>query len=193
MVFVGLGLPVAQAQEEQLVDIAPVAPRLRLDLRYATADNFLHKAVYARARCLLREPVAARLAQVTDKLAAQGYGLKVWDCYRPLSVQKQMWALVPDENYVANPAKGSRHNRGAAVDLSLVDAQGHDLEMPTTFDDFSPRAARTSQALWSESARQHYAILHAAMTAAGFLPLPSEWWHYDAPGWERYGILDRPL
>ncbi|WP_197530159.1 M15 family metallopeptidase [Gloeobacter violaceus] len=178
---------------EAMVDLGAVAPGVRRDMRYATVDNFLKKAVYPEARCLLRPPVAERLARVQNRLAAEGFGLKVWDCYRPLAVQKQMWALVPDERYVADPAKGSRHNRGAAVDLTLVDSRGKEQEMPTAFDDFSAGAGRDAQAQWSVTARRNYAVLHKAMIAEDFLPLPSEWWHYDAPGWERYPVVDLPL
>ncbi|WP_230841758.1 M15 family metallopeptidase [Gloeobacter morelensis] len=195
--FVLLALAVVLAAKpvsaEAMVDLGAVAPGVRRDMRYATVDNFLKKAVYPEARCLLRPPVAERLARVQNRLAGAGFGLQVWDCYRPLTVQKQMWALVPDERYVADPAKGSRHNRGAAVDLTLVDSQGQEQEMPTAFDDFSPRAGRDAQAHWSEKARRNYAVLHKAMVAEGFLPLPSEWWHYDAPGWERYAVVDVPL
>ncbi|MBW4696675.1 MAG: M15 family metallopeptidase [Aphanocapsa lilacina HA4352-LM1] len=176
-----------------MVDLGAVAPGVQRDMRYATVDNFLKKAVYPEARCLLRPAVAERLARVQNRLAGEGFGLKVWDCYRPLAVQKQMWMLVPDERYVANPAKGSRHNRGAAVDLTLVDSRGKEQEMPTAFDDFSAKAGRDAQAQWSVTARRNYAVLHKAMMAEGFVPLPSEWWHYDAPGWERYPVVDFPL
>ncbi len=181
------------AAEDTMVELTTLAPEIRLDMRYAKSDNFLGKAVYESGRCLLRAPVAERLARAQRRLEQSGYGLKLWDCYRPLSVQKQMWAIVRDERYVADPAKGSRHNRGAAVDLTLVDRQGVELELPTQHDDFSVKAARTATSQWSEPARKHYQILNSAMTAEGFLPLPSEWWHYDAPGWERYAILDTPL
>jgi zinc D-Ala-D-Ala dipeptidase len=188
-----LTTPTLAKDLDPLVEVTKLAPTIRLDMRYATPDNFLHRAVYSKPTCLLHKSVASRLAQAQSRLAAQGFGLKLWDCYRPHAVQVQMWALVPDDHYVADPKKGSRHNRGAAVDLTLVDAQGQDLEMPTAFDDFTEKAARASKTTWTEQAQQHYDILNAAMNTEGFSPLPTEWWHYDAPAWERFGILDKPL
>src|ERR687886_716164 len=101
--------------DARLVDIRSVNNKIALDIRYATANNFLKRKLYPVARCVLRGAAVKSLSQVQDDLAKQGLGLKVYDCYRPLSIQKQMWAVLPDSNYVANPAKGSRHNRGAAV------------------------------------------------------------------------------
>lgn len=175
-----------------LVDAAARIPGLRLDIRYATPRNFTGRALYPRARCLLRPAVVERLARVQQAAAAEGLGLKVFDCYRPLSVQRAMWTLVPDERYVADPAKGSRHNRGAAVDLTLVDAAGKELEMPTGFDDFSARAHRDYPDL-APAALANRAHLERLMGDAGFRGLPTEWWHFDADGWERYDVLDLPL
>lgn len=175
-----------------LVDVLTVAPRLRLDIRYATAHNFTRHRLYARARCLLQAPVAARLAAVQRELEARGLGLLVFDCYRPRSVQRRMWQLVPDERYVSDPAKGSRHNRGAAVDLTLTDARGRPLPMPSPYDDFTPRAHRDFAGGTPEQ-RRNRALLEAAMTRHGFLPLPTEWWHFDAPDWATYPLVDDPL
>ena len=123
--------------EARLIDIRSVNKKIALDIRYATENNFLKRKLYPVARCLLRGAAAKLLSQVQDDLAKQGLGLKVYDCYRPLSIQKQMWAVLPNPNYVADPAKGSRHNRGVAVDLTLVDRNGKELEMPSGFDEFS--------------------------------------------------------
>ncbi len=181
-----------------LVDVAVLDPSIRLELRYATAENFTGVAMYPVARCLLRRDAAERLVRVQRRLRAEGLGLLVWDCYRPLSVQERFWALVPDERYVARPLRrdgrpvaGSKHNRGAAVDVTLVDAAGVALEMPTGFDDFSERAHRGAPA--SAAARANATRLGAAMAAEGFEPLPTEWWHFDAPGWQAYEVLDVPL
>jgi len=174
-----------------LVELTSVAPGIRLDLRYATTDNFTHHAVYPHARCLLRSSVAERLARVQATLAKEGLGLKVFDCYRPLSVQRQLWALVPDPRYVANPKNGSRHNRGAAVDLTIVDKDGHALPMPTAFDDFTEKAHRDAPA--PEPQRRNRERLERAMTAEGFVGLPTEWWHFDAPDWRDYPLSDDPL
>jgi D-alanyl-D-alanine dipeptidase len=173
------------------VELNQVAPSIRLELRYATADNFTHEVVYPAARCLLRRKVAERLARVQTALARQGYGLKVWDCYRPLSVQKRFFALVPDPRYVADPKKGSRHNRGAAVDLTLVDKSGNELDMGTSFDDFTPRAHRDAEVGPEIAGRRR--ILDAAMAKEGFVGMPTEWWHFDFGDWKSYPLADVPL
>lgn len=195
-----MGGALSDGDPAELVDIAAIDPTVRVDIRYATSDNFTGVAVYPVARCLLRGDAARRLARVHKALAARGLGLKVWDCYRPFSVQRRLWQLVPDSRYVAQPVaaangtpvEGSKHNRGAAVDVTLVQADGSELEMPTEYDDFSPRAHRGDETA-SPAARRNSAVLERAMAAAGFAPLPTEWWHFDAPGWERYPLSDEPL
>jgi zinc D-Ala-D-Ala dipeptidase len=182
----------AQATNTQLIDIHAVNAGIRLDLRYATANNFMHRPLYKEARCLLRAIAAKQLAQVQTDLEAIGLGLKVYDCYRPLSVQKQMWKLLPDDRYVANPANGSRHNRGSAVDLTLVDRTGKELTMPTDFDDFTERAAINYDGASTE-AKHNRQQLKEAMTKRGFVPLLTEWWHFDAASWSQYPVLDVPL
>lgn len=172
-----------------MIDMHRRNPRILLEIRYATANNFTHTALYDRPECWLNGVAAARLDAVQKELETQGLGLKVWDCYRPLSVQKKFWALVPDERYVANPAKGSRHNRGAAVDLTLVGAGGSELLMPTAHDDFTTRAHRDFTALPAEAIANR-ARLEQVMVKHGFVPLPTEWWHFDSEGWESYPILD---
>jgi D-alanyl-D-alanine dipeptidase len=191
--------PSSRPVGDQLVDLATIDPTIRIDIRYATTDNFTGVAVYPVARCLLRRDAAERLARVQRRLRADGFGLLVWDCYRPFAVQERFWALVPDQRYVARPERrdgrpiaGSKHNRGAAVDVTLVDAAGAGLEMPTGFDDFSERAHRDAARV-SPAARANAQRLEAAMVAEGFEPLPTEWWHFDAPGWEGAELLDVPL
>jgi zinc D-Ala-D-Ala dipeptidase len=183
-----------------LIDIASIDPTIAVEVRYATTRNFTKVKLYPVARCLLRRDAAERLARVQKELAAHGVGLKVWDCYRPFSVQRHLWKLVPDSRYVAEPVaaadgtpiKGSKHNRGAAVDLTLVRAGGGAVEMPTDHDDFSARAHRGDPKASAE-ARRNSELLERAMSAQGFAPLPTEWWHFDAPGWERYPLSDEPL
>jgi D-alanyl-D-alanine dipeptidase len=175
--------------EVALVDIESVNPHIRLDIRYATANNFTRQVLYPKAKCYLRKPVAERLSEVQARLEGMSRGLRVFDCYRPLSVQKRMWALVPDERYVADPAKGSRHNRGAAVDVTLVGPDGKDLDMPTPYDDFTEKAHGDYMNL-PAAVIANRALLELVMKRAGFEPLPTEWWHFDAVGWESYGILD---
>lgn len=174
-----------------LVDLAIVDPRIRIDLRYATSRNMVGVPLYPVARALLRAPVAARLVVAQDELVARGFGLKVWDAYRPLSVQRRLWEHLPDPKFIAPPARGSRHNRGTTVDVTLVDAAGADVDMPTDFDEFTPAAHRRCLTVAPRAAR-HRDLLDDAMRAAGFVGIESEWWHYDAPDWERYPLLDVP-
>lgn len=178
--------------EARLIDIRSVNNKIALDIRYATENNFLKRKLYPVARCVLRGAAVKPLSQVQDDLAKQGLGLKVYDCYRPLSIQKQMWAVLPDSNYVANPAKGSRHNRGAAVDVTLVDRNGKELEMPSGFDDFTERAHRDYKGGSPQSLKNRQR-LEDAMKKYGFIPLATEWWHFDAPGWENFSVLDIPF
>jgi len=187
-----IALTVTLAAAAGLVDVATVAPSIRQEIRYATANNFTKQVIYPAARCLLQPDAAARLQRVQAALQAKKLGLKVFDCYRPLSAQRRLWAIVPDERYVANPAKGSRHNRGAAVDLTLVDADGRELDLGTPYDDFTPRAHRDARDL-PAAARANRRTLDEAMAAEGFVGLPTEWWHFDAPGWEKHPISDAPL
>jgi beta-N-acetylhexosaminidase/D-alanyl-D-alanine dipeptidase len=162
-------------------------------MHYATADNFLHKQVYARARCLLRPEVATALQKVEDRLEKQGLRLKLWDCYRPLSVQREMWKLVPVKGLVADPNHGgSHHNRGTAVDASLVDLEGKEIAMPTAHDDFS-KAGRRDAPCKDPQAAAHRAALRAAMEAEGFTTIRTEWWHFDGPSAGGAPLLDEPL
>jgi zinc D-Ala-D-Ala dipeptidase len=174
-----------------LVDAMAVIPSLQLDIRYASANNFTGAIIYPQARCLLRLAVALRLRRVQESLAERGLGLKVFDCYRPQSAQRKLWSVLPDRRYVADPRKGSRHSRGAAVDLTLVTAGGAELAMPTAFDVFTVRAHRRFRNLSGQVLRNR-AVLEAAMMRAGFIPTSTEWWHFDAPDWRRYPISDEP-
>ena len=176
----------------RLVDIRTVNRNIRLDIRYATANNFLKQKLYSTPKCALRSSVAQKLALVQTDLEKVGLGLKVYDCYRPFSVTKQMWEVLPDPNYVANPARGSRHNRGAAVDLTLVDRTGKELEMPTPFDDFTAKAHR-DYAGGSAQSRKNRQLLEDAMKKQGFIGITTEWWHFDSEDWQKFAILDIPL
>ena len=175
---------------ELLADVRAKDSTILVEVRYATANNFTKHVIYpASARCYLRAPVAARLAEVQRALQAQGLGLKVYDCYRPRSAQKTLWDIVPDERYVASPQTGSRHNRGAAVDLTLVDKDGRELPMPTPYDDFTVKAHRGYKALPAAALRNRQ-LLEDAMAGRGFIPLPTEWWHFDDPDSARYPLTD---
>jgi len=171
-----------------LIELKKLSPNILLEILYATPNNFVGKAVYPSSRCFLRRSTAIRLHKVQLALEKMGLGLKVWDGYRPLSVQKIFWSLFPDPLYVADPAEGSRHNRGASVDLTLVDKQGNELPMPTAFDDFSEKASRSYEGGLEETRNRR--LLESAMAKEGFLEYPHEWWHFDDPEWEAYPILD---
>jgi len=178
---------------ERLVDIQEINPNIKLDIRYATTNNFLQRKLYSVPRCLLRADVAQSLSNVQQDLEEMGLGLKVFDCYRPWSVTKQMWEILPDGRYVANPARGSRHNRGAAVDLTLVDLRtGEELKMPTDFDDFTDKAARDYYSHPPE-VRRNSNLLEYKMKQYGFDSLITEWWHFDAVDWNQYSLLNVQL
>ena len=181
--------PSARPESEPFVDVAETAPHIVLDIRYATEDNFTGKVLYPEKRCLLRRSTARKLRLVQQDLEKIGLGLKAWDCYRPLHIQHKLWALVPDPRYVANPEKGSRHNRGAAVDVTLVNAEGAEQEMPTGYDDFSKRAHWDSVD-GTALAIKNRNILRDVMMKNGFMPLRTEWWHFDAPDWRSHSLFD---
>lgn len=160
-------------------------PQFALDLRYNTPDNFLKKNVYADYglnRCYVHADLAERLDKLAPLLKERGLKLVFWDCYRPLDVQKAMWKLVPDARYVADPNKGSNHNRGIAVDVTLADETGKPLKMPTAFDDFSAKASPSYRCTREEQARcQNRDRLAALMAQVGLKPLATEWWHFQLP------------
>ena len=162
------------------------------DMRYATDNNFLDSAVYPCERCLLRSEVALALCKVNDSLQQMGYQLHFFDCYRPLAVQKQMWAILPDARYVANPyGNGSSHNRGAAVDLTLADAEGKLLDMGTDHDFFGEQAHH-AYTLLPQGVLENRLLLKQVMAHFGFKAIKTEWWHYSYSG-EAYPIADVPL
>jgi len=173
----------------EFVDIHQMDSTIILDIRYATSNNFLHRAVYKQARCFLVKEAALKLQEVQNELKQLGLGLKIFDGYRPLSVQKKMWQILPNPKYVANPAKGSRHNRGCAVDLTLVDSTGKELTMPTEFDDFTVKAHHKYMKLPARSRLNRW-ILKTVMEKHGFKSISSEWWHYDMVGWRKYPVMD---
>jgi len=175
-----------------LVDIQKINPRIRLEIRYATPDNFTHETLYPAARCLLLREVVERISRVQESLEKRGLGLKIFDGYRPLSVQKKMWAKFPVEGYVANPAKGSNHNRGAAVDLTLVDANGKELPMPSAYDEFSERSHRDYVGGTVEE-RRNRQMLEDEMAKEGFHGISTEWWHFDYKDAKSYPVLDLPF
>lgn len=185
--------PAVKAPAPDLVAVTAAHPRIRLDIRYATTNNFTGRPVYPSAKAFLRRATAENLAQAEDDLEKSGLGLKVYDAYRPLSVQKIFWSIMPDERYVADPAKGSRHNRGTAVDVTLVRLNtGAELPMPSGYDDFSDKAHYAYTNL-TANVISNRTLLRDTMVRHGFAPLATEWWHFDDTNWPAYGLLDVDL
>ncbi len=176
-----------------LVDLAAFDPRFRLDIRYATTNNFMRRVLYPVARAMAQRPAAEALSRVQTRAEAEGFGLLIFDAYRPWRVTKMMWDETPEaqREFVANPANGSRHNRGCAIDLTLHRG-GVPVEMPSDYDDFTPAAYRSNMAASGE-ALANAARLEGWMVREGFIPLPNEWWHYDWRDWRLYPIMDQPL
>ena len=180
---------VALDPDKRLVEVRGVA----IDVRYATANNFMHTPLYPIAKVFLRAPVERALRDVEAELGVEHLGLKVFDGYRPYSITERMWEPIRNPDFVADPAKGSRHNRGAAVDLTLIDlATGAELAMPTPYDDFTPRARQDFNDLPAEVIANR-AKLRDVMVRHGFDPLPSEWWHFDFRGWLKFELMDLDL
>jgi zinc D-Ala-D-Ala dipeptidase len=181
------------AAPDALVEVTTVVPDAVVDLRYATADNFMKKQVYpADARCLLLERSARQLKTAADVLRAKGYRVRLYDCYRPHHVQFELWKVMPVPGYVAEPKKGSNHNRGGAVDLGLVTLDGGDVDFPSPYDFFGPQAHHGFRKAGA-SALAHRELLRRTMEEAGFKKNPMEWWHYDLPDAAKYPLKDEPF
>jgi zinc D-Ala-D-Ala dipeptidase len=186
---------VGEFVRSDLVDVAKLDPRIKLDIRYATTDDFLSTPVYTQARAFLQRPAAEAMLRAHRELRKQGYGLLIFDAYRPWYVTRIFWdATPPDKHeFVADPAKGSRHNRGCAVDLTLYDLKtAHEVEMTGGYDEMSERSYPTYTGGTPEQ-RAHREVLRAAMEKQGFTVFPSEWWHFDYRDWRKYAIQNIPF
>jgi zinc D-Ala-D-Ala dipeptidase len=198
------GLPVVESGESyrrqvrferdaSLVDLRAFIPGVRTRLVYATRRNPTGRVLYDARRAYLRLPAALALRGAQRELARRGLGLLVFDAYRPYSATVALWQAVQDPAYAAPPTSGSRHNRAAAVDLTLVDMKtGRPLRMPTAYDTFSPRASHRFAGL-PPTVRRHRELLRAVMERHGFVALEEEWWHYDFARWQDFVLLDVPL
>jgi zinc D-Ala-D-Ala dipeptidase len=178
-----------------LVDLATLGGGLHFDIRYASANNFLGVALYSEARAFLERPAALALLAAAKDLSSQGYGLLIHDAYRPWYVTRIFWDATPAglHTFVADPAKGSKHNRGCAVDLSMYDLNsGAPVEMPSGYDEMTERAHPDYRG-GSEGARARRELLRKTMEARGFTIDRGEWWHYDYHDWPRYPIVNIPL
>ncbi len=162
----------------QWLDVADLDASILMDLKYATTDNFVKSQMYECGRCFLRPEVARALVNIHKDLKDKGYGIKVFDCYRPRPVQWALWEKVPDARYVADPRKGSMHNRGSAVDLTIVDINGNELDMGTHFDFFGKEAYHDYTNL-SKTVLDNRKLLKSTMEAFGFKAIRTEWWHYS--------------
>ena len=175
-----------------LVELSELDKTIKLDIRYATSNNFTGRPVYTEARAFLQRPAAEALVRVSRALRKKGYGLAVFDGYRPWSVTKLFWDLTPADKkqFVADPSKGSRHNRGCAVDLTLYDLKtGREVSMPGEFDEMTERS-HISYAGGTPEQRRLRDLLRASMEAEGFAVYEPEWWHYDYKDWKQYPILN---
>lgn len=199
----GYGLPVvakkqlykqtvASDSNQAMLNISKLIPGIAIDLRYASTNNFMHRAMYPYGTSVtyMRLPAAKALLRVQQELNKQGLGLKIFDAYRPYSVTEKFWELVHDERYVADPKKGSGHNRGIATDLTIINLQtGTELNMGTGFDDFTDSAHHTFTAL-PANVLANRKLLKETMEKYGFKKFDTEWWHYSLPDAEKYDVLD---
>ncbi len=179
-------------RKPDLVELVTLDPTIKLDVRYATTNNFLSTPVYTEARAFLQRPAAEALLRAHRELKRHGYGLIIHDGYRPWYVTKIFWDATPNDKkiFVANPADGSRHNRGCAVDLSLYDLKtGKEVQMPSGYDEMSERAYADYPGGTAEE-RALRALLRQAMEKQGFKVYPQEWWHFDYKDWKQYPILN---
>jgi D-alanyl-D-alanine dipeptidase len=184
-------------KKSDLVEIVKLDPTIRLDIRYATTNNFMRRPMYAQAKAFLQRPAAEALVRAHRVLKNKGYGIVVFDGYRPWSVTKAFWDAASEAErkieFVANPQKGSRHNRGCAADISLFElATGQEVQMPSDYDEFSPRAYPTYTGGSAES-RARRDLLRQVMESEGFTVYPAEWWHFDFNDWKSYPIMDVPF
>lgn len=178
---------------QKLVDIKKAIPNIVLDIRYATSNNFMKRVMYKEAKAFARKPVVDKLSKIQVELNKKGYGLKIFDAYRPYAITVAFYQQASDKHFVANPSKGSKHNRGCAVDLTLIELQtGLELPMPTGYDSFEKEAAANFPSL-PENVIKNRALLIKTMQRNGFRVLENEWWHFDYIGWQNYHLMDIPF
>jgi D-alanyl-D-alanine dipeptidase len=171
-------LPFGNLNDTTFVNIKTYSLDFVYDMKYATEDNFLKSKVYDCEECYLRLKTVKSLMKANTKFMKKGYKIKLYDCYRPLDIQKKMWAIVSNPIYVANPSKGSIHNRGGAVDISLVDDNGVELDMGTPFDFFGIEASHNNKN-FSKTILDNRKLLKRIMLRYKFQSFDSEWWHYN--------------
>ncbi|MFC2085263.1 M15 family metallopeptidase [Bacteroidota bacterium] len=176
--------------DTSIVRLDSIDSTIVMDVKYATTNNFTGQKLYNTNIVYIRKIVGDSLSRANYYLIKEyNLRIKIFDGYRPLSVQKLMWEIVPDDRYVANPVKGSKHNRGAAVDITLIDTLGNEVPMGTEYDDFTEKAHFNYGNLKDE-VKYNRDLLRNVMKKFGFEPISSEWWHFDFNGWQRFSILD---
>lgn len=181
---------VAVDADNRLVEIKDFIPDIKLDIRYATTNNFTGQAVYDEARAFARLPVVLALQNIQRELVQKGLGLKIFDAYRPYSVTVKFYDIAKDQNFVANPKNGSRHNRGCAIDLTLINIESDlELMMPTPYDSFAPEASPSFNDL-PKIVKANRDLLIEVMERNGFQVLNNEWWHFDFKGWKEFELMD---
>lgn len=175
---------------KELIDLEKFIPGLVLDIRYATTNNFTGERIYTLAKAYARKPVAEGLKRAQAALKEKGLGIKVFDTYRPYKATVRFYEVYKDTTYVASPYKGSRHNRGCAIDMTLIDLKsGQELKMPTGYDSFQ-KAAWPSTPVKDPEVRKNRQLIIDVMKQQGFKVNSSEWWHFDFIGWTKYDVLD---
>lgn len=181
---------VMQNPEKELVDLEKFIPDIALDIRYATTNNFTGEKIYEQPRAFARRPVAEALKKAQEEFRGHGFGIKIFDAYRPYAATVKFYEVYPDTTFVASPYVGSRHNRGCAIDMTLIDlVTGEELKMPTGYDAFV-RQARPAYPLSDAEVRKNRSLLIAVMDRHGFRVNSSEWWHFDFRGYRSYEVLD---
>ena len=179
-------------RKAHLIELISLDDTIKLDIRYATENNFMGRKVYPEARAFMQKPAAKALLRVHKKLKKQGLGLVIYDGYRPWTITKLFWDTVAPESrkFVADPAKGSKHNRGCAVDLGIYDLKtGLAVPMPSAYDEFTDRASPNYTG-GTEEERRNRDLLRSLMEGEGFIVNADEWWHFDYKDWEKYAIYD---
>lgn len=183
-------LAVEKDASKELIDLAKFIPGIVLDIRYATENNFTKEKIYALSKAYARRPVGEALRNAQTEFTKQGVGIKIFDAYRPYSATVKFYEVYKDTTYVASPYRGSRHNRGCAIDMTLVDLKtGNELKMPTEFDSFK-KEAWPSTPVTDLLVKKNRDLIISIMSKHGFKVNSSEWWHFDFVGWQKFDVLD---
>jgi D-alanyl-D-alanine dipeptidase len=181
---------VKSAPEKELIDLEKFIPGIVLDIRYATTNNFTDEQIYNLSKAYARKPVAESLKRAQAEFAKHGVGIKIYDAYRPYSATVKFYEVYRDTTYVASPYKGSRHNRGCAIDMTLVDLKtGKELMMPTEYDSFKKEAWPTTP-VKDPVIKKNRDLIISIMHKHGFKVNASEWWHFDFNGWQKFEVMD---